>query len=253
MSWPIPITEFSTGGRGPLIPDGDQPYEEEYEYNTNEPYLEFLVELLKLENDQIPNSISISYGENEQEIPRSYAEQVCLMFGQLGARGKSVIVSSGDSGVGSFCLSNDGQDTVRFQPQFPATCPYVTSVGGTRYIDPEAAVSFSSGGFSNYWPIPWWQQDAVDLYQRKIGDKNAGYYNAFGRGFPDVAAQAYGYVIVDKGHTQLVMGTSASAPVFNAIIALLNSQLIESGRPTLGLLNPVSESFLFIVSYSTKR
>jgi tripeptidyl-peptidase-1 len=66
--------------------DGDSPAQEE---NTNEPYLDFLLALTKLPNSQIPNSISLSYGENEQEIPVSYAKQVCQLFAQLGARGKS--------------------------------------------------------------------------------------------------------------------------------------------------------------------
>ena len=143
MGFPIPTVEFSTGGRGPLIPDGDSPTQED---NTNEPYLEFLLGLLALPNSKIPNSISISYGENEQEIPVSYATQVCNLFGELGARGKTVLFSSGDSGTGDYCLSNDGTNTVRFNPIFPASCPYVTSVGGTRYINPEVAVFFSSGG-----------------------------------------------------------------------------------------------------------
>ena len=50
------------------------------------------------------------------------------MFAQLGARGVSVIFSSGDGGVGTACLSNDGKNTTEFQPQFPAACPFVTSV-----------------------------------------------------------------------------------------------------------------------------
>lgn len=99
LTYPTPVTEFSTGGRGLLIPDGELPTQAD---NTNEPYLEFLIALLKLPNWQIPNSISISYGENEQEIPLEYAKSVCSMFGQLGARGKSVIFASGDSGVGAW-------------------------------------------------------------------------------------------------------------------------------------------------------
>lgn len=33
---------------------------------------------------------------------------------------------------------------------FPATCPYVTAVGGTPDVMPETAWNASSGGFSNY-------------------------------------------------------------------------------------------------------
>ena len=37
--------------------------------------------------------------------------------------------SSGDDGVGAGdCLTNDGTNTRRFQPNFPASCPFVTTV-----------------------------------------------------------------------------------------------------------------------------
>jgi tripeptidyl-peptidase-1 len=36
-----------------------------------------------------------------------------------------------------------------------------------------------------------------------------------------------------------VSGTSASAPTFASIIALLNDELIAAGKPPLGFLNPL--------------
>lgn len=63
LGFPNPVTEFSVGGRGLLIPDGDTPNPDD---NTNEPYLDFLLALLKLPNNKIPQVISTSYGENEQ-------------------------------------------------------------------------------------------------------------------------------------------------------------------------------------------
>lgn len=127
VGFDVPAVEFITGGLGQLIPDGDTPNPAD---NSNEPFLEFAMGLLAMDNAAIPNSISISYGENEQEIPLAYATQVCNMFAQLGARGKSIIVASGDSGTGDFCQANDGTNATRFTPQFPAACPYVTAVGG---------------------------------------------------------------------------------------------------------------------------
>lgn len=235
VGYPTPVVEYSTGGRGLLIPDGDSPTQAD---NTNEPYLDWLLALTKLPNKEIPNSISISYGENEQEIPISYAKQVCQLFAQLGARGKTILFSSGDSGTGDFCLSNDGKNTTKFQAQFPASCPYVTSVGGTRYVNPEVAVFFSSGGFSDIWPRPLYQELAVSSYLHKIGNKNEGYFNRHGRGFPDVAAQAHNFRVIDQGKDNGYRGTSCSAPAFNGIVALLNSARISSGLPTLGFLNP---------------
>lgn len=56
--------------------------------------------------------------------------------------------SSGDFGVGGGdCKSNDGTGKVKFQPAFPASCPFVTTVGGTVGVSPEKAVSFSGGGY----------------------------------------------------------------------------------------------------------
>ena len=61
-----------------------------------EAWLEFVSYMLRLPDRQLPQTISISYGENEQEIPEAYARNVCSMFGQLGARGVTVLVSSGE-------------------------------------------------------------------------------------------------------------------------------------------------------------
>lgn len=123
-------------------------------------------------------------------------------------------------------------------PAFPAACPYVTSVGGTTGTSPESAVSFSSGGFSDTWARPSWQEDAVSTYLNILGDKWDGYYNKTGRGFPDVAAQGQDFNVVDKGRNAGVSGTSASAPTFAAVIALLNALRIDAGKKPLGFLNP---------------
>ena len=160
------------------------------------------------------------------------------MFAQLGARGVSVLFSSGDSGVGDACVSNDGKNTTEFQPQFPAACPFLTSVGGTRYIEPEVAIYFSGGGFSRIFPRPSYQNHAVKEYLKILGSKNKGFFNPEGRGFPDVAAQAYRFRVVDQGREARFQGTSCSSPTFAAIAALLNSARLSSGLPPLGFLNP---------------
>ncbi|KAI1190353.1 subtilisin-like protein [Nemania serpens] len=232
---PLPITEFSTGGRGLLVPDLDQPTQDD---NFNEPYLDFLRNVVKLPQHQLPQVISTSYGENEQSVPKSYALSVCNLIAQLGSRGVSVIFSSGDSGTGSACLSNDGKNITKFQPQYPASCPWVTSVGSTRYLN-ETATFFSSGGFSDYWARPLWQELAVEQYLHKIGNKNKPYYNTKGRGFPDVSAQGYGYRVYDKGVLKGYQGTSCSAPAFAGIVGLLNDARLRAKKPTLGFLNPL--------------
>jgi tripeptidyl-peptidase-1 len=63
LSSPLPVTEFSTGGLGYLVPDLDQPTQAD---NQNEPYLAFLQNVLKLDQKDLPQVISTSYGEDEQ-------------------------------------------------------------------------------------------------------------------------------------------------------------------------------------------
>ena len=135
------------------------------------------------------------------------ANQTCSLFAQLGARGVSVIFSSGDTGVGSACQTNDGKNTTRFLPIFPAACPFVTSVGGTYHVQPEVAIAFSSGGFSDRFPRPSYQDAAVTNYLSILGDTWKGLFNPAGRGFPDVAAQSSRFVVVDGGAEIRVGGT----------------------------------------------
>jgi tripeptidyl-peptidase-1 len=172
-----------------------------------------------------------------QTIPPRYARAVCNLYAQLGSRGVSVIFSSGDSGVGTGCVSNDGKNTTRFLPQFPASCPFVTSVGATQGQN-ETAAAFSSGGFSDLWKRPPYQDEAISAYLSILGDQWQGLYNPEGRGFPDVSAVGVNYAVVDKGSLGAFEGTSASGPTFAAIIALLNDARLRAGEPVLGFLNP---------------
>ena len=65
-------------------------------------------------------------------VPEAYAKRVCSKFAQLGARGVSVLVASGDQGTGdvnpdpetsNLCIANDGSNRTIFLPMFPASCP----------------------------------------------------------------------------------------------------------------------------------
>lgn len=204
LSYPTPSFYYSTGGLGELVPDLDQPTPSD---DQNEPYLDFLSYVLALPDDQLPTTLTTSYGEDEQSVPEPYTNMTCSLFAQLGARGVSVLFSSGDSGVGSACQTNDGKNTTRFLPTFPAGCPFVTSVGGTHYVYPEEAVAFSSGGFSDRFPRPSYQEAAVSAYLNILGDQWEGLYNPNGRGIPDVAAQASRFHVIDKGGEVLIGGT----------------------------------------------
>ena len=158
LSYPTPTFYTSTGGRPPETTPNEV---------DNEPYLEFLTYLLKL--DSIPQTISISYGDGEWTVPPSYAATVCNLFAQVAARGTSVMVSSGDDGSGGNCSALDPTQLL-YTPDFPASCPFVTTVGATVRVVPEVAVSFSGGGFSNYFARPAYQDAAVNTYLTKYAN-----------------------------------------------------------------------------------
>ncbi|KAL3959176.1 hypothetical protein ACCO45_007338 [Purpureocillium lilacinum] len=231
LTYPIHNDFYSTAGSPPFIPDASTPN------NTNEPYIEWLNYMNGL--DEVPTTVTSSYGDNEQTVPRDYAENVCNQFMKLAARGVSVLVSSGDGGVAggqtSKCVSNDGKCTRKFLPTFPASCPLgVTAVGGTTKSNPEVAAGLSSGGFSEYFPVPDYQAAQTKAYITGLGDTYAGLYNGGGRGIPDVAAQAERFIVVIGGKSYLLAGTSCSAPTFASVVALLNDYRVASGKPPWG-------------------
>ena len=195
---------YSTSGRGPLVPDSEQPTLDD---NSNEPWLDHLYNMLGRENWTLPSVMSYSYGENEQSLPSDYTRSVCKAFLELGMRGMSVLVASGDDGPGSSCMSNDGSSNAKFLPTFPASCPWVTTVGGTVGMSPERAARFSGGGFSERYVTVKYGKEAVDGYLKKLGDTHKGYYEPRGRGYPDVAAQSHGFKIFSKGQELTVSGT----------------------------------------------
>ena len=182
IAYPTPLTFYSTGA-GPL--GRDEPFAQWLKYILDEP--------------AVPPTISISYGNEEKDYPYDHAIYVCFMFAQLAARGVSVLIATGDYGVGKGdCEAERDPGNVRFATLFPATCtcsecvrllykrctssdtshsphlffagPYVTSVGGTTGRDPEIAASLSGGGFSSYFHRPPYQQQAVSGYLRWLGD-----------------------------------------------------------------------------------
>ncbi|KAL5120408.1 hypothetical protein ACEQ8H_001698 [Pleosporales sp. CAS-2024a] len=224
----VPNTYYSTGGRGQFLGSGS---------NTNEPYLEFLNYLLALPAASLPNTLSISYGDDESTVPLAYATNACNLFSQLGARGVSILVSSGDSGVGDTCTV---AGKTQFTTSFPAACPWVTTVGGTTGNSPEAAWSYGGGGFSEVFGRPSYQDAAVSNWLTTDTTHTAvtKYFNASGRAYPDISAQATNFVIVAGGSAVSVSGTSCSAPTTAGIIQLLNSGRLAAGKAGLGFLNP---------------
>ncbi len=185
---------------------------------------------------------------------------------KLGMQGVSVVLASGDSGVAGPAGDGGNADGCLgtgqiFNPDFPATCPYITTVGAT-YLPPGASVQTdaetavtrfgSGGGFSNIYPMPDYQKTAVQAYltnspppyasysgtnNQNIG-AGGGIYNSAGRGYPDVSAVGDNIVIYNKGMPTFIGGTSASAPIFASLLNRINEERIAAGKSTLGFVNP---------------
>ena len=204
-----------------------------------EPFAAWLETLSKTPDDAIPQVFSISYADDENEVDKAYASRVCLEFQKAGARGVSVLVASGDFGVGG----NTMQDCVEFVPTFPASCPWVTAVGGTWFQRPEQGAQFSGGGFSNYFPQPSYQKTSVASFLQESA--GAGklpsdtLFNKPGRAFPDVSAQGANFPLFHGGEDDSAYGTSCSTPVVASIVALLNDARVAQGKAPLGFLNPL--------------
>ncbi|MCJ1248318.1 hypothetical protein MMC30_005535 [Trapelia coarctata] len=205
--------------------------------------------------------ISASYGSNEADFTAAYEQRQCNEYMKLGMQGVTVLYSSGDSGVagnqGQCCTTascaggtyNNGGSGI-FNPSFPGTCPYVTSVGATQIVPgasvtaPEEAcqtVIYSGGGFSNVFPLPSYQATAVNDYMTKHKPNyTTTQYNASGkvRGYPDVSANGANYVVAVDGTISTIYGTSASSPTFGAVVTLINEQRINAGKAPVGFINP---------------
>ncbi|KZV80791.1 subtilisin-like protein [Exidia glandulosa HHB12029] len=198
-------------------------------------FLDTITQLLA--SDSPPQVLTTSYGQSEDDVAPQDAEAMCNAYMQLGARGVSILFASGDSGVGD---SNDEcKRDGKFQPTFPAGCPFLTAVGSTDGIAPERGASFSSGGFSELFAQPSYQSSHISTFlSRSSVSPSSGRFNPSGRAFPDVSTLGTRFAVINGGRTTGVQGTSASSPVFASIIALLNDERAQRGMPPLGFLNP---------------
>jgi len=197
-------------------------------------------------NGSSPFVHSVSYGNDEaQQTGPEYMFSCNTVFKKAGVQGLSILFASGDSGVCG--REGCGVLTKKFHPDFPASSPYITAVGGTNFvtanIGDETAWDMSGGGFSDTFDIPTYQAKAVAGYKAnpKANLPPQSMWNNTGRGYPDVAAlggQKAPYCIATKGNWVGVAGTSASSPVVAGVFAKLNGIRIKSGKAPLGFLNP---------------
>jgi kumamolisin len=183
-----------------------------------------------------PSVVSISWGQAE-DAPQGWTEQDRNAYDQAfqdaAALGVTVCVAAGDDG------SNDNVGDGQAHVDFPAASPWVLACGGTK-IESEgetivAEVTWheptggaTGGGVSRFFAMPAYQHGAgvpkqVDTHQA-------------GRGVPDVAGDAdpqTGYRVRVDGEDMVIGGTSAVAPLYAALIALINE---KTGR-SAGFVN----------------
>jgi hypothetical protein len=207
--------------------------------------------------------ISTSWGACEAGNPLAELETATLA--SAAQSGISIFAAAGDNGSTDCGTSAPAVDD-------PASNPYVTGVGGTTMPSVTAVgqqfawngssigEGVSGGGFSSLWGEPSWQDAATVQAQATAathseltcpGALGGGYCRAV----PDVSADAdpyTGYIIYltqdvtdpDTGITSPQItaipwgGTSAAAPLWAAMTALINASPDCNGH-NLGFLNPL--------------
>jgi kumamolisin len=194
------------------------------------------VDLLNAVITARPSVLSISWGRAEDD-PGWSSNAITAINDRLNTArllGITICVSAGDDGSG------DELDDGAAHVDFPASSPFVLAVGGTMLTNTAGAVNevtwweapgrrtnhgggSTGGGVSVVFPRPAWQNV-------KIRSLNSGAMD--GRVVPDVSALAGEplYDLVFAGRPQPNGGTSASAPLWAALIARVYAQLAPAKR-----------------------
>ena len=203
--------------------------------NTDQGFLDAINAAI---HDQVraPSVISISWGAAEIEWTPQAKNAYHAAFHDAALLGISVCAAAGDNG------SSDGETDGKTHVDFPASSPWVLACGGTTLVANNGTIQSETvwndganggatgGGVSNHFSKPKYQA-------RIVVPRPWGTVNKTGRGVPDVAGVAdpsTGYNILVDGQQGVIGGTSAVAPLWSGLIALLNEQLGKN----LGWLHP---------------
>lgn len=147
-----------------------------------------------------------------------------LIFEQGAVQGITVFTSSGDGGASCQLLINAGQPVVLSAVEYPASSPYVVSVGGTSlFTNADGSYNFettwvSTGGGTSLWETAEpWQNGVVPLGGSPLAQ----------RGIPDVAMvgdpNIGGAAVVVNGADTGVGGTSLSSPLSMGVWARMQT------------------------------
>jgi subtilase family serine protease len=226
--------------------------------------------------------ITVSYGNCEANWASSQWEEVNALAKQANSQGQTIVAAAGDSGAAD-CDGSTSPTTVitsathGLAVDFPGTSPYVTTMGGSEFME----------GAGNYWsPAPngvdvspsalfyipemvWNDTSTTNgllaggggvstLFSKPLWQTGTGVPNDGARDVPDFSLNASpvhdgyltcnqgscvsGYRLVSSDPTtnntlNVVGGTSVAVPTFGGIVALINQQM---NTPTgQGNINPI--------------
>jgi hypothetical protein len=188
-------------------------------------------------SDDTDQVVSTSWGLCELYDSSTTMSAEQTLFEQANTQGQTVFAAAGDTGS-TECLRNGGPDAGKLSVSDPSSQPFVIGVGGTKATSSAETVWNESadqegaggGGISSYWCMPHYQyQTAVPGLVNSDSETSSSCRSAEGhyiREVPDVTADAdpeTGYVIYDKGSWGAIGGTSAAAPLWAAVAALIDS------------------------------
>ena len=180
---------------------------------------------------------------------------------KAGALGITWLVSSGDSGAAG-CDDGVAVATQGMGVSLPASIPEVTAVGGTEFNEGSgsywsAGNGLYGGSALSYIPETSWNDTVAmgnlassgggvsSIYPKPSWQAGPGVPGDGARDLPDIslaAASAHDpYLVVSQGSVLGVGGTSAAAPSFAGMVALLNEYLVKNqvqSKTGLGNINP---------------
>jgi kumamolisin len=200
-----------------------------------------------------PSVISISWGSAEDFNTQQARDAFNQALADASHLGVTVCCSSGDDGSSDLTPAPAMPDGGRHQDghphvDFPASSPFALACGGTALRGSGTTIQGevvwnqgnggTGGGVSNVFARPAYQSNA------KVPKSPKG---KIGRGVPDVAGDAApdtGYQVrLVGGASGVIGGTSAVAPLWAGLIALMNQRLATLGKPPVGFLNPLIYQF----------
>ena len=183
-----------------------------------------------------PSVYTIDFGIPESELAHhmSYAEHFNIEAMKLGVMGVTVVAVAGTS---EYLVCTGISCT--YDPMFPASSPYVTSVGSTiNLISVTSSTNATSasgkdltqkptegdgggdgyhsniisvGGFSKLFASPTYQHQSSSSYSKTMSNLRHSIHNRNGRGYPDISILNSDYMHVSESKRECLISPRTSA------------------------------------------